>query len=201
MNKQAQRDRDARLHAVANPEWIERRGGWRSCFAGRLKGICGKRVEEPIEVAKLLSNFVDGQRVSGELKHLLDGNGSRNIGLAESVELLPPLHATRVHFRERGGAARGVRVGIGEYTQTIGGCGVCRFEFHAKLSAEDGFLWQSLNKGLDRGGDSVEAGDDFRERGKSRAKILALHRSEVQQVLQSRNGIGEAPIVQVAGFS
>ena len=165
------------------------------------KGICRKRVEQRIELAKLLSNLVNGQGVSGKLKHLLDGNGIRNISLAKSVELFSTLCATRVHLRKRGGSARGVRIGIGEYTQTIGCCVMCRFELCAKVPAEGGFLWQSLNKRLDRGGDSVEAGDDFRERGKSRAKIFALHRSEVQQVLQSRNDSGEAPIVQVGAFS
>ena len=200
LNEETQRDRNASFHAVANPEWIERRGGWRNCFAGGLKGICRKRVEQPIEFAKLLGNLVDGQRVSGELKHLLDGNGGGISVWRRAWSFSRHCARARVHLRERGGAARGVRVGIGKNTQTIGGRGMCRFELRAKMSAEDGLLWQRLNKRLDRSGDPVEAGDDFRERGKSRAKIFALHRSEVQQVLQSRDGRREAPVVQVGGF-
>ena len=157
LNEKSQCYRNAGFHTVADPERIEWRRGWRKCFARRLQGIRRKRVEQCIEFAKLLDDLLEGQRVSGELKDLLDGNGDRDVGLAKGMEFFAPLRTPRVDLRESGSTAGGIGIRIGENTQTSDRRGMCRFQLRPKVAAEDSFLRQRLNKRLDRRGDPVKA--------------------------------------------
>ena len=82
MNEESQRDRDASLDAITDPERVEGRRGRRDGFPRGLKRIFRKRTQQRIESGELLGDFVQRERVAGKMKRLFDGNGGRKVGLA-----------------------------------------------------------------------------------------------------------------------
>ena len=92
-------------------------------------------------------------------------------------------------------------MGVGKDPQAVANRGMGRFQFCPEMKAKRGLLWKGLNLGINRRGNSAEAGDYFPVRRKPRAKVLAFQRSEAQQALQPRDRRREISVVQICPVS
>src|SRR5215207_4378024 len=72
-------------------------------------------------------------------------------------------------------------------------------ELGSKMKPKGSFFRERLHDRVNRRGHSAKAREDFRVGRKSRTKILALQRAEMQQVLQLRDRLGEIAVINAAG--